>query len=161
MQTSLSAMLQTPASRRLAYDAFFPDDEVPSASLSVSDFFESDLPEAVRSKSPSNHPFGSRAQAEAVECPKCNKRSIVRRSHNTFDCLNCSFHKELAPIATSDPALRPKEPTLRSKASRQLIYSQLPTARPSFDELEDICETDKIQPLVFAAIAVIVGIIIL
>ncbi|MEO1387594.1 MAG: hypothetical protein AAFV85_09505 [Cyanobacteria bacterium J06634_6] len=35
----------------------------------------------------------------SVECPKCGKRSIVARSHNTFDCLNCNFHRELPPVA--------------------------------------------------------------
>lgn len=42
--------------------------------------------------------FGHRASVDAVECPKCGKRSIVERSSNIFDCLNCSFHRELPPV---------------------------------------------------------------
>jgi predicted RNA-binding Zn-ribbon protein involved in translation (DUF1610 family) len=149
MQTSLSAMLQMPASRRFMSDAFLPDDEALSDSLAMSD-----LSEAVLSESSNAFILGDRTRAEPVECPKCSKHSIIRRSHNTFDCLNCNFHKELPPIAISDPACSPK-------TSRKLIYSQPPTARPSFDELSNISGTDKIQPLVFAVIAVIIGIIIL
>lgn len=44
--------------------------------------------------------FGHRASTEAVECPKCGKRSIVERSSNIFDCLNCSFHRELPPVSS-------------------------------------------------------------
>ncbi|KPQ35117.1 MAG: putative transposase DNA-binding domain [Phormidesmis priestleyi Ana] len=43
----------------------------------------------------------SSISAESVECPKCGKRSIVRRSANMFNCLNCNFHKELPPLPLS------------------------------------------------------------
>ena len=48
---------------------------------------------------PRTSPFAQRALTDAVECPRCGKRSIVERSSNVFDCLNCSFHKELPPVA--------------------------------------------------------------
>ena len=43
--------------------------------------------------------FAQSASVDAVECPQCGKRSIVERSSNIFDCLNCGFHRELPPIA--------------------------------------------------------------
>lgn len=85
---------------------------------------------------------------QILECPKCSKHSIVRRSPNTFDCLNCNFHKELPPVAIS-------------AAKRQLTYTQLPNVRPSLADLDDFSEADKAQPLMFAVIAVIIGIIVL
>ncbi len=149
MQTSRSANLPMPVSRRRLSTAFDPDDLL-SPLMPLNDL--SDLSDAVLSDSASfaRSPLSGHTRAENVECPKCSKRSIIRRSPNTFDCLNCNFHKELAPVSLS------------ISAKRQLAHSQLPTARPIFDELEDDSpESDKAQPLVFAAIAVIIGIIIL
>jgi predicted RNA-binding Zn-ribbon protein involved in translation (DUF1610 family) len=156
MQTSLSEIQQTPASRRLISDRFLPDDEALSASLPASDFSEavlSNSPDATAISTVSTL-LGGRTRAETVECPKCGKHSIIRRSPNAFNCLNCNFHKELPPLAMSKPYRMTENP-------RQLIYTQLPTARPSLDELGEISKTDKIQPFVFAAIAVILGVIIL
>lgn len=68
--------------------------------------------------------FARRAPADAVECPKCGKRSIVERSSNIFDCLNCSFHRELPPVAhRSGPSrttpLPLSNPLSKSQGSRR------------------------------------------
>jgi predicted RNA-binding Zn-ribbon protein involved in translation (DUF1610 family) len=86
---------------------------------------------------------------QILECPKCSKHSIVRRSPNTFDCLNCNFHKELPPV------------TISAATPKKLTYSQPPTVRPSLSDLDDFSGADQAQPLLFAVIAVIIGIIVL
>ena len=126
---------------------------------------------------PAGWPLSHRSLAEAVECPKCGKHSIVKRSPNTFNCLNCNFHKELPPVAptarlVSQPPVQPSRylggPHLQSDPERRSLQHGLTSRilstepeRASLDLLEDVPESDKVQPLVFAAIAVIFGIIFL
>ncbi|NJM99134.1 MAG: hypothetical protein HC800_20110 [Phormidesmis sp. RL_2_1] len=88
----------------------------------------------------------NRSSSETVACPKCNRRSIVMRSPNTVDCLNCSFHKELPVVSRSRPVA---------------VISSDPYYTKKIDSLDDIPSADKAQPLLFAAIAVIFGILFL
>ncbi|MEL6352513.1 MAG: hypothetical protein AAFR58_12175 [Cyanobacteria bacterium J06627_28] len=124
---------------------------------------------------------------EAAECPRCSKRSIVKRSANTFACLNCGFHKDLPPVSPlasvgrSPLSNRPTkgrserssvvgEPMLHPPTDHALLPGRHPLNRrisvdPNLSYLEpletEIGEGDKMQPLVFAAIAVIFGILFL
>lgn len=123
---------------------------------------------------------------EAVECPKCGKRSIVRRSADLFECLNCSFHKELTPVSVSRRANLFSVPGQASKpegVSRGLSLHQqeplhsegigYPSVKSSggslseslyshgLSSLEPAAKPDRIQPLIFAALAVIFGILLL
>lgn len=124
----------------------------------------------------------SRLLREAAECPRCSKRSIVKRSANTFACLNCGFHKELPPVSPlasvgnrrtkgrSESSSVVGEPTLHPPTGHALLPHRHPLNRrisidPNLSYLEpletEVGEGDKIQPLVFAAIAVIFGILFL
>lgn len=113
-------------------------------------------------------------------CPKCNKRSIVRRSTNTFDCLNCNFHKQLPPVMNGPSLLTPRRIRNIERGTRALSdYSDTPSLDSSgiegralghgslsrFLETSSVhsthTEPDTAQPMIFAAIAVIVGILIL
>ncbi|MEL7352214.1 MAG: hypothetical protein AAF171_09900 [Cyanobacteria bacterium P01_A01_bin.116] len=130
---------------------------------------------SVRTPSHRSLMSASRSMAEPVECPKCGKRSIVKRSQNLFDCLNCNFHKELPPIAGAysrrqqsggvSPALdRLAQSRLNQTpyggGASNLIVSNDPR-RFQVSQLEEMPPSDKFQPLVFAAIAVIFGILLL
>lgn len=88
-----------------------------------------------------------------LECPKCSKYSIITRSPNTFDCLNCNFHKQLPPVVS---------PPLKSFQQRQrsLSYSLEPSQKFA-NTIDSVPEADKAGPLLFAAAAVIVGILLL
>lgn len=105
---------------------------------------------ALAEASPARLPFGRRS-TDLVECPKCGKRSIVARAHNTFDCLNCNFHRELPPVTGS---LASQARPLNSLMSSGLYRSPL-----ELTDMED--KTESSQPLLFAAIAVIFGILLL
>jgi len=58
--------------------------------------------------------FSHSASVDGAECPKCGKRSIVERSSGVFDCLNCSFHRELPPVARRAKSGRSSESSLSS-----------------------------------------------
>lgn len=110
---------------------------------------------------------------EAVECPKCKKHSIVKRSPNLFNCLNCNFQKELPPVSLSSAARMGLYPG-QSPRRRQSDFI-LPGDPNHTSRLNEIrrglhrgpgysingTEPDKLQPFVFAAIAVIFGILLL
>jgi len=94
---------------------------------------------------------------EAIECPKCGKHSVVRRSPNVFDCINCSFHKELPPVATSASL-----PSARLPRHSLPVQSLLNSPRLSHPDLSlEDSPRDKTHPLVFAALMVIIGILFL
>jgi len=100
----------------------------------------------------------SRLRSETVECPKCSKRSIVKRSPTTFDCLNCNFHKELPPVATDTllaPNLRNFSPHPRRSHPTHAPHYSLPEPSGS------IAEDNQAKPLVFAAVIVILIILFL
>lgn len=140
----------------------------------------------------------ARRFTDAVECPKCGKRSIVARSPNTFDCLNCNFHRELSPMrpSVSQPSSKqhraphPKDSLVSSRlAASHPLRSGLPerglerrmergarrnlTQRSNLNalfaseayrtslEIGDEMEEETSQPWLFAAIAVIFGILLL
>ncbi|MEM6868575.1 MAG: hypothetical protein AAF528_09370 [Cyanobacteria bacterium P01_C01_bin.121] len=134
--------------------------------------------------------FGARASVDAVECPKCGKRSIVERSSNVFDCLNCGFHRELPPVSrrvtptlsTSARAVSslsvPNQilpsPLLNAQGHIQqrglthsnlnaLLSSDATSSLDSFslDMDEEQIAPDSSQPWIFAVIAVIFGILLL
>ena len=112
-------------------------------------------------------------------CPKCNKRSLVRRSPNTFDCLNCNFHKQLPPISNEASLITPNRIRDMERRKRALgIYNSTqslesnsidtPFGQGSLSRFLDTSsvqsthtETETAQPMIFAAIAVIIGILIL
>lgn len=117
-----------------------------------------------------HQPLSPRASTEAVECPKCKKRSIVRRSPNLFSCLNCNFQKELPPVAPGSIATNLSSSLgSHTRAQRMMQNNLLLSSDPnrmSDSRLhtitgEDIGESDRLQPLVFAACAVIFGILFL
>ena len=116
----------------------------------------------------------------ATPCPKCNQRAIVQRSLNTFDCLNCDFHKRLPPIGARYPL---RSPQLRAGGSASSLDGyeldgegfenidlggtqlgqgslsrHLATHRSLYTPPH---ETDAAQPILFAVIAVIIGILVL
>lgn len=147
----------------------------------------------------------------STPCPKCSKRSIVQRSPNTFDCLNCNFHKRLPALSASHRLAAPRSKPGRAKPGRAkpgrfkprggarrletdgLGSYELGNAEIEGNELDnglighgslsrfletsrsplyitpnhniapdDIpAETDAAQPVFFAVIAVIIGILIL
>lgn len=112
-------------------------------------------------------PFGRRS-TDLVECPKCGKRSIVARSQNTFDCLNCNFHRELPPVARQFAGQAKHQ--ARHQANHQAghlnsLMSSGPYPSGAYRsplELTDVePESETSQPLLFAAIAVIFGILLL
>ena len=131
--------------------------------------------------------LSGRLSPEAAECPRCGKHSIVKRSANTFDCLNCSFHKELPPVSPltsvgrsplgsrsakgrSESSSVMGGPMVHPPTGHALLPHRHPLNRrisvdPNLSYLEpletEVGEGDKIQPLVFAAIAVIFGILFL
>lgn len=118
----------------------------------------------LRSPSPSSLPgslsglsslssLSNRMRSEPLECPKCGKRSIVTRSPHTFDCLNCNFHKQLPPVVS---------PPLKSFQQRQRSFSYALEPNQKFTHtIDSVSETDKAGPLLFAAAAVVVGILLL
>jgi len=111
---------------------------------------------------------------EAVECPKCKKHSIVKRSPNVFHCLNCNFQKELPPVSISNSARKAMYPGgAPRRRHSDFILSNDPnhmSRRHSVGSslhngfghgLDNASGPDKFQPVVFAAIAVIFGILLL
>lgn len=106
---------------------------------------------------------------EAVECPECGKRTIVKRSHNTFDCLNCDFHRALPPVPsrTSQGSIQAVTPLSHRRYRRtpnSEPFSPLLTVDPNYQPLDiadEVSESSKMEPLLFAAIAVIFGILFL
>ena len=125
-------------------------------------------------------------------CPKCNKRTLIQRSHNRFDCLNCNFHKQLppvhsaryaSPLSSAPRSLTPTGSYDRSRISRYDLeesgsnsltgrrqlgqggLSRLIETTPSYTHRSHdygaYKEFDATQPLIFAAIAVIIGLFIL
>lgn len=102
-------------------------------------------------------PFGRRS-TDSVECPKCGKRSIVARSQNTFDCLNCNFHRELPPVARQFVSQRGGLNSLLSPSGYRPSPATYRSPLESVDELED---AEPGQPWIFAVIAVIFGILLL
>lgn len=97
----------------------------------------------------------------ALECPKCGKHTIVKRSGDRFDCLNCNFQKSLPPIAHF-----PNESAHLARASRtasRLHWLQQKAARAATEQQYAPYQEDsiKISPLLFVAIAVIFGLILL
>jgi len=105
---------------------------------------------------------------ETIECPKCGKHSVVRRSPNVFDCINCSFHKELPPVAASSSlplSGRPNHPrsvhSLLSSPQRSHGDLHLGDLHLGDLPLDDDIPGDKTHPLVCAALAVIIGILFL
>ncbi|MEO1621634.1 MAG: hypothetical protein AAFU53_11465 [Cyanobacteria bacterium J06632_3] len=129
--------------------------------------------------------FSRRVTSEPIECPECRKHTIVKRAPNVYDCINCGFHKELPPVAPRSLARyasRQYDPTRLDSPATDLLpdlnlitldypshqlrspIASIPTLDPNHPHLEleeGVPEADKIQPLVFAAIAVIFGIIFL
>jgi ribosomal protein S27AE len=112
----------------------------------------------------------------AVECPKCGKRSIVERSPNRFDCLNCNFHRALPPVLSASKQAasqsqselqeiddyRFEQQPARSPYGNIVLSSDpnLPARSPS-ENLEEAASADTSGPLIFAAIAVLLGILFL
>ena len=141
---------------------------VPRRRLSdrLSDVSSAPTSDAASSNSiPARLPFGRRS-TDLVECPKCGKRSIIARTHNTFDCLNCNFHRELPPVASVHKSVAQPLGRHADSLNRPLSRSFNPlmssgSYRSSL-ELEDVeQEADSSQPLLFAVIAVIFGILLL
>ena len=124
----------------------------------------------------------------STPCPKCAKRSLVRRSHSIFDCLNCNFHKQLPPIRAgqrsgdlsrleaprtledAQTSHRPSSARLDSRtlAGRKLGQGSLSRLLETdtghlnfYTEAGPPAETEAAQPLIFAVISVIIGILIL
>lgn len=103
-----------------------------------------------------------RRSTDRVECPKCGKRSIVTRDQNTFDCLNCNFHRELPPVAKQLASRRSYHQLGRTGnliSSRGLLSSDEHLSSLDLADVEPKAESG--QPLLFAAIAVIFGILLL
>ena len=128
------------------------------------------LPAALLSSSSLGTAALSKGAPVLVECPKCAKRTIVKRSHNTFDCLNCNFHKELPPVAgalrtplslsSGLPAGLPPRGLgglggVSGQPNHPANYSNGTLLAPSDDQ------SDKMHPLIFAALAVLFGIVLL
>ena len=173
--------------------------KIPIASVARFSFAESSLARR-----------NNRADCLTTSCPRCNKRSIVQRSPNTFDCLNCNFHKQLPPVRptryspplnslplNSPPLANPSAgrslPPLRSYRHDQnsshpafgyglddsepddSSVGSRPLGQGSLSRLLDTSrryayreqaynmhsEINTVQPLVFAVIAVIIGLFIL
>lgn len=120
--------------------------------------------------------IASTVECLATPCPKCHKRTIVQRSLNTFDCLNCSFHKQLPPVSASSRRLIGSRGLMGDRSTgleginaeggglgqgslSRLIDAPTPSYRQPWQEPS--AEPDTAQPLIFAAIAVIIGILIL
>lgn len=97
--------------------------------------------------------LNNRTLSETIECPKCGKHAVVKRSPNIYDCINCSFHKELSPVVTT----RPFPPAY---LARQVLPSQARFPHSSI-HTEETADGDKTHPLVFAALVVIIGILFL
>jgi hypothetical protein len=115
----------------------------------------------------------------AVECPKCGKHSIVERSPNRFDCLNCNFYKALPPV--SSPAARSQRTfqeitqvcdhssELQSELQPPSPYRNIALSSdpqpllepPPLESLEEAASADTSGPLIFAVIAVLLGILFL
>jgi hypothetical protein len=38
---------------------------------------------------------------DGLECPKCGKHTIIQRSNDLFQCLNCDFVRDLSYTYTS------------------------------------------------------------
>ncbi|MGD1898192.1 MAG: hypothetical protein ACFB16_14705 [Phormidesmis sp.] len=130
----------------------------------------------------SRQSFGRRT-LNAVECPKCGKRSIVARAHNVYDCLNCSFHRELPPVIKQPARLLASQPVgqranllssapsasgglllsddSRGSGRRSLDALLSSDAYSSLDLADETESEDSGQPWIFAAIAVIFGILLL
>lgn len=112
------------------------------------------------------------AISETVACPSCGKPSIVRRSPNIFDCLNCNFHKEFPPLISASALLEQSNSLTeqisdRDRAQRFLaereqhpISVSAESNRRRIDARHRSEKTDLFHPLFFAAIAVIIGILI-
>lgn len=102
--------------------------------------------------------LNNRTLSETIECPKCGKHAVVKRSPNIYDCINCSFHKELSPVVTT----RPFPPAY---LARQVLPSQARFPHSSIPHSniyrEETANGDKTHPLVFAALVVIIGILFL
>jgi hypothetical protein len=114
-------------------------------------------------KSQSSNPLegltiGRGQQPETVECPRCRKRAIVRRSPNVFNCLNCNFQKEFPPLSPTDKQLAALKGL--NYYGLKHPYSGL-SAYSSPDESPESEENSALHPLVFAVVAVIVGILLL
>lgn len=106
-----------------------------------------------------NSGMHNRATA-SLECPKCGKHTIVKRSPNQFDCLNCNFQKSLPPIAhlSKDSPY----PTRPFGTTSNLYRLQQQASRAAAEQRYAPYEEDsKVPPLVFAAVAVIFGLILL
>lgn len=120
----------------------------------------------------SNSLTASFNQSLAVECPKCGKHSIVERSPNRFDCLNCNFHKALPPVSSlSKKAVSYLQPEIQEVPGnlsglqprspyRNIVLSSDPNL-PPINDLEEAASADTSGPLIFAAIAVLLGILFL
>ena len=163
MKTLLAAVItdrstETSIPRRRLFDRF-PDSSSTSNSSST-----------LTGSMPTQLPFGRRS-TDFVECPKCGKRSIVARTQNTFDCLNCNFHRELPPVVSPNRSAANRLVTRQfphranspnSTLSRPLNPLMSSGSYRSPLELDDIDhESDSNQPLLFAALAVIFGILLL
>lgn len=44
---------------------------------------------------------------DGLECPKCGKHTIIQRSNDLFQCLNCDFVRDLSYTYTSEPINTP------------------------------------------------------
>ena len=104
------------------------------------------------------------SRGAAIECPKCGKHTVVKRSPNHFDCLNCSFQKSLSPVAhaSTGSAYPPRQLSassnlhrLQQQATRAVIEQQ----QHRYSAYER--DSDNIHPLLFAASAVIFGMFLL
>ena len=43
---------------------------------------------------------------DGLECPKCGKHTIIQRSNDLFQCLNCEFKRDFSYIP-EDPVPEP------------------------------------------------------
>lgn len=41
--------------------------------------------------------------SEAIECPECGKKSVVRHKEELYECLSCNFKRDLSVSPKSEP----------------------------------------------------------
>jgi len=44
---------------------------------------------------------------DGIECPKCGKRTVIKRREDLFECLNCEFRRDFSKSQKKPPTQKP------------------------------------------------------